>query len=102
MGAEFSIRIGVSARFGFDFLPHAGDERVDGHGAEVVSAAQRDGNGALLRLPVAQNEQVGNLHIARFANFEADFLVAQVDFRADAGLFELLLKRAGRRRRRGR
>ena len=60
-----------------------------------MSAAQRDGNGALLRLPVAQNEQVGNLHIARFANFEADFLVAQVDFRADAGLFELLLKRAG-------
>lgn len=84
-----------SARLSFNFVLHAGDECVDGHGADVVTAAQRNGNGVLLRFPVAQNEQIGNLHSARLADFEADFLVAQVDFRADSGALKRLLKRAG-------
>ena len=63
---------------GSDLRQALGQEGVHGHGAQILALAGTDGNGAVLHIPVAHHQHIGDLLHLGFPDLVADLLAAAV------------------------
>lgn len=85
-----SAAVGVNnVAAGGDVLGQARDEVVEGDCAEIQSAQAAYGDGAILLLLVADDEDVRHLLQAVLPDFTSDFFTAQIRFNPKALFFRL-------------
>src|SRR5689334_8977802 len=75
----------LASSVGGYLLQEARQQGVDGHGAEILAAAGTHGHRFSLLLLIADDQLIGQLLEAMFANFIAYFLVAQIGRHPQAG-----------------
>src|SRR4030042_6189295 len=66
-------------------------ERTRRHGTQILTAARAHGQFTFLRLPLADDQQIGCTLQGMFADFKAYFFVSQVRFSPETGFPEVFL-----------
>ena len=80
---------------GGDLHQALGNEGIGGHGTQVLALAGTDGNGAVLHIPVADDQHIGDLLHLSFPDLVAQLLAAAVGLGVDVQSVQLVAQVLG-------